>query len=143
MFGYPGVREQVKPERKTVGREPTGYVPPGWPVQVRPPGAPGWLPTAVAFLYDCCPPDYRGYPVLKRHPVILARCASFHVEGQVRASKANLIGLRDELSKHVDHRGLDAAVVCLQEEEAKLVRLRRAVGLVYDALRGEIFIPKL
>lgn len=143
MFGYPGVREQGKPERRVMRGEPTGYVPPGWPQQVRPPAAPGWIPTAMAFLYDCCPPDYRGYSVLRRHPVVLARCATFHVEGQLRASKANLVGLRDELGALVDNRGLDAAIIALQEEEAKLVRLHRAVNLVYDALRGQIFVPKL
>lgn len=123
--------------------EPNGYVPPGWPERVRPPGAPGWVATAVAFLYDCCPPDYRAYGVLRRHPAVLARCAVFHVEGQVRASRANLVGLRDELARHVDNRALDAAVDALQTEEARLVRLKRAVGLVDEALRGEVFIPKL
>ena len=24
--------------------------------------------TAVAYLFDCCPPDFRGYPVLRGHP---------------------------------------------------------------------------
>ena len=52
------------------------YVPPGWPSRVRPPGAPDWEVTAVEFLLDCCPSDYRGYPVLRRHPAVLARFAS-------------------------------------------------------------------
>ncbi|MFZ0531016.1 MAG: hypothetical protein WAL91_10840, partial [Propionicimonas sp.] len=59
------------------------YAPPGWPDRVRPPEAPDWERTAVAFLFDCCPADYRGYPVLRRHPVVLARFAAQFVESQV------------------------------------------------------------
>ena len=53
--------------------------PPGWPRGVRPPGAPGWEHTAVAWLLDICPPEYRSYPVLRRRDVVLARFAVLHV----------------------------------------------------------------
>ena len=43
-------------------------VPPGWPEQVRPPGAPDWERTAVAWLFDLVPPDYRAHEVLRRYP---------------------------------------------------------------------------
>jgi hypothetical protein len=56
-----------------------GYAPPGWPEEVRPPGAPDWERTAVAYLFDCCPPDLRGYEVLRRHPPVLARFAAVFV----------------------------------------------------------------
>ena len=49
--------------------------PPGWPRPVRPPGVPGWEATAAAWLLDICPPEYRSYPVLRRHAVVLARFA--------------------------------------------------------------------
>ncbi|MGH8869045.1 MAG: hypothetical protein ACRDYU_13750, partial [Actinomycetes bacterium] len=55
-------------------------VPPGWPSEVRPPGAPGWERTAVAWLFDLCPPGYRAHEVLRRHPAVLARFAATHVE---------------------------------------------------------------
>ena len=45
-----------------------GTVPPGWPVEVRPPGAPDWERTAVAWLFDLVPPDYRAHEVLRRYP---------------------------------------------------------------------------
>jgi hypothetical protein len=44
--------------------------PPGWPREVRPPDAPGWEHTAAAWLLDLCPPEYRGYPALRRHLVV-------------------------------------------------------------------------
>ena len=53
-----------------------GTVPPGWPEEVRPPGAPDWERTAVAWLFDLCPPDYRAHEVLRRYPVLLARFAA-------------------------------------------------------------------
>ena len=56
--------------------------PPGWPRAVRPPGAPGWEHTAVAWLLDICPPEYRSYPVLRRHDVVLARFAVLEKEMQ-------------------------------------------------------------
>ena len=51
----------------------SAYVPPGWPSQVRPPGASGWEATAIAYLLDCCPPDFRAYRVLRNHPIVLAQ----------------------------------------------------------------------
>ena len=63
------------------------YVPPGWPSQVRPPGAPGWEATAIAYLLDCCPADFRAYRLLRNHPVVLAQFASVFVNGQHEASQ--------------------------------------------------------
>lgn len=119
------------------------YVPPGWPDAVRPPGAPDWEATAGAFLLDCCPPEFRSYPVLRRHPVVLARFAAFFVEGQLRASKAGLPGLRVSLNDHVSPDVVNRAVDAWQAQEAHFVRVRRAVALVEEALRGRVFVRKL
>ncbi len=119
------------------------YVPPGWPQSVRPPGAPDWEPTAISFLLDCCPADYRGYPVLRNHPVVLARMAAEFVEGQIRASREALAGTRSSLQDYVSGDVLDRATEVMQSEGARLIRTRRAVMLVEEALRGRIFIRKL
>ena len=71
---------------------PELVAPPGWPRQVRPPGAPGWERTAVAWLLDVCPPEYRSYPALRRHDVILARFAVLHVEACQAAVQRGLSG---------------------------------------------------
>ena len=69
---------------------PVSVAPPGWPENVRPPGAPDWDVTAVAYLFDCCPADFRGYRVLRHHPLVLAQFAEHFVEGQCRAVQEGL-----------------------------------------------------
>lgn len=119
------------------------YVPPGWPPRVRPPGAPDWTATATAYLFDCCPPDFRAYPVLRRHPVVLARFAVQFVEGQYHAAQEGLAGVRTSLADHVPADVITAAVDAWLEQEAILARTRRAVLLVEEALRGRTFVRKL
>lgn len=119
------------------------YVPPGWPAAVRPPGASGWERTAVAFLLDCCPSEYRGYQQLQRHPVVLARFARVFVDSQLAATRANLSGARSDLAAFVDSSAINGAVSVLQREEARLVRVLRSVGLVEQGLRDVRFTPKL
>lgn len=119
------------------------YVPPGWPPMVRPPGSDGWVRTATAFLLDCCPPEYRGYPVMLRHPVVLARCAKAHVCSLMEATRATVATIRPDISDLVGMDTADAAVSALQREEARLLRLVRAVDLVDQALRDVRFVRKL
>lgn len=119
------------------------YLPPGWPSEVDPPAHPDWQASAVGFLLDCCPADYRAYPILRRHPVVLARFAADFVEGQIASSRTALAQARASLSDVVGPQVLDGAVEMLQSEEARLIRVRRSVALVEEALRGKIFLPKL
>jgi hypothetical protein len=118
-------------------------VPPGWPPQVRPPGAPAWERSAAAWLLDVCPPEYRGYPVLRNHDVVLARFALLHVEGAQAAVRRGLSEARGVLRGVADPDTVDAAVVAWQAEEARLTAERRAVGLVEEALRGRRFVARL
>ena len=141
--------ESISEQLEVVGvveraiRRPDGYTPPGWPTRVRPPGAAEWEVTAAAFLLDCCPADFRGYPVLRRHPVALARFASEFVAGLLRASDEGLAGLRTGLADHVDPPVVQAAVEAWSEQQAALVRLRREVAMVEDAVRGRVFVRRL
>ena len=88
--------------------------PPGWPRQVRPPGAPGWEHTAVAWLLDICPPEFRSYPVLRRHDVVLARFAVLHVEACQAAVRRGLSEARAALRDVADLAAVDAAVEAWQ-----------------------------
>ena len=119
------------------------HTPPGWPPQVRPPGAPAWERTAVAWLLDVCPPEYRGYPVLRNHEVVLARFALLHVEAAHAAVRRGLSEARGVLRGVADPDTVEAAILAWQAEEARLVAERRAVGLVEEALRGRRFVARL
>src|SRR5680860_166358 len=83
--------------------------PPGWPAQVRPPGVPDWESTAVAWLLDLCPPEYRTYPTLRRHAVVLARFAVLHVEACQAAVNRGLSEARGDLREVADGSVVDAA----------------------------------
>jgi hypothetical protein len=119
------------------------YVPPGWPARVRPPGAPEWESTAISFLLDCCPPDFRAYRVLRNHPVVLARFAARFVEGQHRCTQEGLAEIRTSLKDLVASGVIEAAAQAWLAEDARLARTRRAVMLVEQALRGQAFVRKL
>ena len=118
-------------------------VPPGWPAPVRPPGAPDWETTAVAWLLDVSPPEYRTYPVLRRHPVVLARFAALHVEAGQAGVRRGLSEARGALRDVVDPDTIEAALLVWQAEEARLLAERRAVHLVEEALRGRRFVARL
>ena len=97
----------------------------------------------MAYLFDCCPADFRAYGVLRKHPVVLAQFASHFVAGQTRAMQEGLAAARTALQAYVEPRGLDEASEAWLDQAARLVRTRRAVGLIEDALRGGTFTPKL
>ena len=117
--------------------------PPGWPRQVWPPGAPGWETTAVGWLLDLCPPEYRGYPALRRHDVVLARFAVLHVEASQAAVRRGLSEARSELRDVAEPDVIEAAIQTWHAEAARLMAERRAVGLVEEALRGRRFVARL
>ncbi|MDP9395094.1 MAG: hypothetical protein M3Q27_13000 [Actinomycetota bacterium] len=117
--------------------------PPGWPEPVRPPGAPDWERTAIAWLLDLCPPDYRAYDVLRSHPVVLARFAAHHVAAGVEAARRGLATTRAELRDVASPETVAAAVSAWEREGARLYAATRAVALVEEALRGRRFRARL
>jgi hypothetical protein len=117
--------------------------PPGWPREVRPPDTPDWERTAAAWLLDLCPADYRRYDGLRRHVVVLARFAVLHVEAAQAACRRGLSEARADLGQVAELSVVEAAVQTFQLEEARLLGVRRAVGLVEDALRGRRYVARL
>lgn len=121
----------------------SAFAPAGWPEAVRPPGSPDWEDGAVAFLFDCCPADFRAYPVLRRHPLVLARFAAQFVTGQVRVAQEGLASVRTSLQGLVGAEVVESAAQAWLEQSARLARTKRAIGLVEEALRGQVFRPRL
>jgi len=117
--------------------------PPGWPTAVRPPDAPRWELTAEAWLLDICPPEYRTYPALRRHVVVLARFALLQVEAAQAACRRGLSEARSELRAVCPADVIEAAIETWLTEDARLSAVRREVGLVEDALRGTRYRARL
>lgn len=117
--------------------------PPGWPRQVRPPDAPDWERTAADWLLDLCPSEYRRFTGLRRHVVVLARFAVLHVEAQQAATRRGLSQVRSDLRDLATDPVIEAAVQTFLLEDARLTGVRRAVGLVEEALRGRRYRARL
>ncbi len=120
-----------------------GYVPPGWPDRVPPPGVDGWEQAAVQFLVECCPPVLSEAGLPRRYPRVLAHLAEGFLTGQRATSIELLTGLRTALAGQVEPEVVAAAVDSLQQMEARLTRIHREVRLVAGAMRGEVYRPRL
>ena len=119
------------------------YVPPGWPTGVHPPGSYEFEQTAVAWLLEAVPPDYRLHGVLRRHPVALAVMARHHTQACVEGARAGYRTARTELGGSLPAHGVDAVLAAYRSEGRRLVDTARAVDLIGRALRGEVFNPRL
>lgn len=113
------------------------YLPQGWPAGVHPPGSPDFERTAVAWLLEVVPPDYRLHGVLIRHPVALAALARHHLAACVTGARDGYRCARTELAGALPPAGITAVLAAYQAEGRRLVATARAVDLVGRALRGE------
>ena len=119
------------------------YTPPGWPAGVHPPGSDDFESTAVGWLLDVVPPDYRLHGVLRRYPVALATMARYHSRACVEGAREGYRTARTELAGTLPPHAIDTVLAAYRKEGARLAATARAVGLVERALRGEVFTPKM
>ena len=119
------------------------YTPPGWPAGVHPPGSDDFESTAVGWLLDVVPPDYRLHGVLRRYPVALATMARYHSRACVEAAREGYRTARTELAGALPPQAIDTVLAAYRKEGARLAATARAVSLVERALRGEVFTPKM
>jgi hypothetical protein len=119
------------------------YTPPGWPAGVHPPGSDDFESTAVGWLLDVVPPDYRLHGVLRRYPVALAAMARYHSRACVEGARQGYRTARTELAGALPPHAIDTVLAAYRKEGARLAATARAVGLVERALRGEVFTPKM
>jgi uncharacterized low-complexity protein len=119
------------------------YMPPGWPAGVHPPGSDDFESTAVGWLLDVVPPDYRLHGVLRRYPVALATVARHHSRACVEGARQGYRTARTELAGALPPHAVDTVLAAYRKEGARLAATARAVGLVERALRGEVFTPPM
>jgi hypothetical protein len=138
---YDGQGQRPNAPALRVGERPV--TPPGWPTSVRPPDAPRWEETAIGWLLDQCPPEYRMYDGLRRHPVVLARFTALHVEASIQAAQRGISEARVSLREVLPTEAVEGAVAMWEREGARLLKVRRAVGLLEEAFRGRRFRARL
>lgn len=108
--------------------------PPGWPREVPPPGAEGWQERAVGWLLDHCPAEYRGYPGVRRRPVVLAWLAGYQVDAALQAARRAYSEARADLGPAVGPEVVADTLAVLEAEGARLLALQREVRVVAEAL---------
>jgi hypothetical protein len=109
---------------------------------VHPPGSEEFESTAVGWLLDVVPPDYRLHGVLRRYPVALATIARYHAGACVEGARQGYRTARTELAGALPPHAIDTVLDAYRKEGARLAATARAVGLVERALRGEVFTPE-
>lgn len=119
-----------------VERDNCGYVPPGWPDAISPPGSENWEVSAVEWLLDLIP-EYRLYPTVRRYPVVLAFIARHVLSGAVEGARGGYRTFRSDLGEQVPPHVIDAALRDCRTEGRRLAAAVRAVELVERALRGD------
>jgi hypothetical protein len=110
---------------------------------VHPPGSEDFESTAVGWLLDVVPPDYRLHGVLRRYPVALATMARYHSKACVEAARQGYRTARTELAGALPPHAIDTVLAAYRKEGARLAATAEAVELVERALRGEVFTPKM
>ena len=119
------------------------YIPPGWPAGVHPPGSEEFESTAVGWLLDVVPPDYRLHGVLRRYPVALAALARYHSKACVEGARQGYRTARTELAGALPPHAIDTVLAAYRKEGARLAATAQAVDLIERALRGEVFTPQM
>jgi hypothetical protein len=110
---------------------------------VHPPGSEEFESTAVGWLLDVVPPDYRLHGVLRRYPVALAALARYHSKACVEAARQGYRTARTELAGALPPHAIDTVLAAYRKEGARLAATAEAVDLVERALRGEVFTPNM
>jgi hypothetical protein len=110
---------------------------------VHPPGSEDFESTAVGWLLDVVPPDYRLHGVLRRYPVALATMARYHSKACVEGARQGYRTARAELAGALPPHAIDTVLAAYRKEGARLAATAEAVDLVERALRGEVFTPKM
>lgn len=109
--------------------------PPGWPSAVPPAGVPGWQVAAASWLLDLCPSEFRGYPSLRRHLVLLAWLADHHVDAQLVALRQAYRTIRVDLTSQLPEGAVELAMTDIELEGIRLRAAKRGTQLIAEALQ--------
>lgn len=119
-------------------------VPPWWPEGVHHPGAPDWQRSAVAWLLDLVPGDWREHDVLRRHPTLLARLAAGQNTASLEATRDGWRTLRRDVGRggaRLPPDVVDEAMAAYERQGARMVELTRQIDAVRQAIDGRTWVP--
>jgi len=97
----------------------------------------------VSWLLDHCPADYRGYAGWRKNPVALAWVAVRHIDASLEAMRAAYREVRVDLGDLVSPEALAQIQSDLETEGLRLRASARSARLLYDALVGKRYVPRL
>ena len=97
----------------------------------------------MSWLLDHCPPDYRRYAGWRKNPVALAWVSARHINAQLEAMRQAYREARVDLGDLVSTEALAQIQSDLEAEGLRLRASARGAQLLYDALRGKRYVPRL
>jgi hypothetical protein len=112
-------------------------------VSVPPPESTDWQVPAVSWLLDQCPADYRGYAGWRKNPVALAWVAVRHLDAELEAIRQAYREVRVDLGDLVTTEALAEIQSDLETAGLRLRASARSARLLYEALQGKRYIPRL
>ncbi|PRX97865.1 hypothetical protein [Allonocardiopsis opalescens] len=116
-------------------------LPPEWPEGVHPPGSETFERSAVQWLLDRLPADYRVHGLLRRHPVILARIARDHTAAALEAARAGYRTARVDLRDAVPVHAVEQLMRLYAEEGERMAAVLRGIELIRRGLAGRPLAP--
>jgi hypothetical protein len=116
-------------------------VPDWWPAEVHRPGTPEWERSAVAWLLDQVPGDWREHEVLRRHPVLLARLAAGETAASLEATRAGWRTLRRDAGRRLPPEVVEEVMAAYERQGARFNQRTREVDAVRQALDGKRWVP--
>ncbi|MET9381716.1 hypothetical protein ABZY09_11640 [Streptomyces sp. NPDC002928] len=113
----------------------TTHISPDWPCQVKMPGSYDWERSAAKWLRELVPTRYASYPVLLRHPVLLARHAQLQVQQEIRVARTALQTARADLPRlGLPESVIEHTIKLYAAEVLQLQHIARSVRAVTEAL---------
>ncbi|MER5748820.1 hypothetical protein [Streptomyces sp. NPDC002088] len=113
----------------------TTHISPDWPCQVKMPGSYDWERSAAKWLRELVPTRYASYPVLLRHPVLLARHAQLQVQQEIRVARTALQTARADLPRlGLPESVIEHTIKLYAAEVLQLQHIARSVRTVTEAL---------
>lgn len=129
-------RDAAPPEAMTM-HVTTTRLSPDWPCQVKTPGSYDWERSAARWLRELVPARYASYPVLLRHPVLLARHAQIQVQQEIRVARTALQTARSDLPRlGMPESVIEHTIKLYAAELMQLQHIARSVRVVMEALAG-------